>query len=178
MITALLLIIGAALADRLRGMGAIPGLVANTMYALLPAYALGFWSLGVAPTLLFIGCFVLGEAPGWGEPLGAALDDKLMAQHRLEWWQFGPLTYDEWWALVFRGAMWGVPFLVLGHWYHSAIWMLPAFTIVMPLAVWLVNFFPQMALEKDGKYKSRKWEWQEYIRGGLMMALVLLGLAI
>ena len=157
------LIFAAAIVDRLRG--SAKGLPSKTLellaygwiIAALLGHPLDYWTPAISVL------FALGGSFGWGEPIGAALFGRAMNAVDYEWWQIGPLKKNAWLALTFRGAMWGAPVLALAYWLPEVIVVLPAYLIAMPLAVLIARLV-------DWK----KWEVQEFLRGGLGAGLIVL----
>lgn len=152
-------------ADRLRGMGKIPGLLAKTIYALVastPIVALddGYW--GIA----FVIIFIAGSAPGWGNPLGLTLGGQNNPPP--ERWQVGPLVENTPLALAARASMW------LG----LAAFLTP-FTDNVMYAVastaMFVAFVAAPYIARATVEMEDRWAAMEIIRGGLFGALVWLG---
>ena len=118
-------------------------------------------------TIPIIILFAIGEAWGWGEPLGSALQGRKMNQDNLEKWQFGPLKKDPWLALAFRGLMWGAPVALLLSWFDPILMSLPFLLMLsMPVACLI-------AKQLSGT-TSEKWAYQELIRG-LLLGLLITG---
>ena len=118
-------------------------------------------------TIPIIILFAIGEAWGWGEPIGAALTGKPMNPDKLEWWQKGALKSDPWAALGVRGLMWGAPVALLSFW-EPLLMSLPfIFMITMPLGVLAAKHIPKSTI-------SEKWTYQEIIRG-LLTGLLITG---
>jgi len=169
MTTLLLMLINSA-GDRLRGTGAptyqAGAITAGTIFTLCMAwYMPNGWQVLIIDGwgLLLIAAYVLGEAPGWGCPLGAYLEDKPMHGWDLEWWQFGPLKRTPGPALVFRGLMWGAP--IAGVIWYLFDWH---YAVVVLLAyAWSMITGPMLA--------SGNWERMESIRGALVIVLICVG---
>ena len=180
MLNILFLITGSALADRFRGMPVWSSPVKAALYSLFPAFTLDLIGLGssIPILLLFILAFIAGESMRWGEALGSSLKGTPMIPKNFGWWQFGVFKTDSWKALTFRGFLWGLPFITLAYWEPIALLMIPAFTVAMPLAVWLVNKLPAKALEDDEEYAGRKWERQEPVRGALLILILVFQLQV
>lgn len=109
----------------------------------------------------------LGRAPGWGEPIGAALERRQMVEERLEWWQIGPAARHTWVALWARGAMWGMCFLPLAWFDHKFLAATAAFTIALPAAILIERL-----------RGTNNWEWQERFRGwiaGILCKTLIVG---
>jgi len=142
-----LVILACGLLDRLRGNSwgqALPFAFFNGL--VLSIYALGFdnpWSL------LGAFLFMAGSAPGWGAPLGAALQGRVMNQAHLEWWQVGPLKKRPFLALAARGFMWAGPTMA----------------VAMPLSALIAKHLPW-------RDTTAQWEGSEFIRGCLNAALL------
>lgn len=117
--------------------------------------------------VLLISAYMLGEAPGWGEPLGAYLGKKPMRADRLEGWQIGILKHNAALALLARGFIWGLPIgLVIGYADPAlGIASCMAFTFSMLAAARLALLFDESPWER--------WKRGELIRGILVMALML-----
>lgn len=113
-------------------------------------------------TLPIIAALMLGMSPGWGEPVGAGLFGREMAQSNLEWWQVGPLKNSVPLALIARGAMWGAPCLLLLPWLPNAWTPLLAYSIAFPVSIYLMRDTPV------------SWEWAERVRGW-MAAVIIAG---
>jgi len=109
----------------------------------------------------FTALWMLGEAPGWGEPVGAIYDLRDMRPDKLEWWQFGALKRNARFAVVVRGLMWGFPPALLGvidPVYCAALGM----TFAFPAAILI-----------DVRYNLITWNWQEgEIFRGLFMGVM------
>ena len=154
--------------DRLRG--SARGLPSKTLelalYGLLIGIAMGLlpspWLYAVAAL------FALGGAPGWGEPLGAALEKRPMLGQRLEWWQVGPLQTDVRLAIVARGALWGVPCLLVAPWAPHAVLLVPIMAFAMLAAVYI-----GLAFEEFLEWNA--WHVMEVSRGLIAGILVLGG---
>jgi len=154
-----------AVADRIRGDAFQPWkleanhrlgayIMLGWTFAALTGHA---WDMLTFPIAIML---VAGASSGLSEPIGAYLTNRKMDINQLEWWQFGWLKSNPLLAIAFRGAMWGLPVSVLMHFDHSLIWVLPAYTIAMPLSAMLSRRF----LKSD-------WAHMEFLRGGLAGAI-------
>lgn len=113
--------------------------------------------------------FALGERPGWGAPMGAALSRRRIGGD-YEWWEFGPLEDRPLLSLAFRGLMWGVPVLPLTY-FEPALGAIPiVMAIAFPAGVaWAREFFPA----------KTRWGAAEAARGVIAGGLcVFLGLPL
>lgn len=178
--TALLALINSA-GDRLRGTGApsyqAGAITAGTIFTLCMAYYMpNGWQVLVIDGrgfLLLVAAYVLGEAPGWGEPLGAFLSGRPMRPEDLEWWQFGPFKRNAIAALALRGMMWGLPVAgVVGYLFGFgyALVVFWSFTAAMTWAADLAR-----AIYKDDPIS---WERGETIRGALVIVFIALGVGV
>ena len=106
------------------GYGAVLGYLGGCPLYLLPAVSVLFW---------------LGEKPGWGYPLGYALEghppEEKWPDAKLEWWQPEYLRHKPYISLTLRGLMWGVPTLALTYWWHLAPILAVSMGIAMPLSI-------------------------------------------
>lgn len=132
-----------------------------------------------------------GYVTGWGQPLGRILDAK-RANRNFEWWQFGPLKKNPYLAMTVRGLL-ILPAALAANamlFAISGLLMLAApsevaqsvealfisaaaiakLTIVFGIAFPLAPFIAV----KLGKRGDAAWALQEYIRGGLIGALLLI----
>lgn len=137
----------------------------TAVYGLAVALMLTRDPLGIAILTL---AFVLGEATGWGCPLGWALsgrDDGCMK----EWWQFGALRRRPWLSLAVRGVLWGAP-VALAGWLldvDAALWM----PIIMPAAMVAA---PALVRASIGWRPAKHlWGMQEWVRGWLVGAMLI-----
>lgn len=159
------LILMYAVADRIRGDSFQPWQI-NSNHRLSAYIVLGwtFAALTGHPfdwlTITISLLLVAGASSGLSEPIGALLTNRAMNVAELEWWQFGVLKTNAWLALAFRGAMWGLPVSLLTYFDHRLIMALPAFTVAMPLSVFVSKTF----LKSD-------WQYMEFLRG-LFAAIV------
>lgn len=150
--------------DRVRGdsFGVSKG-AEQTLYGLFVAvFAV---HLSFIHSLLFAACFVLGSSIGWGGPLGAYL-----AQHEtqdpqtFEWWQVSILKTNLMLALIFRGFLWGFPLIVLSYFLDNQLIGAAgiAYILAFPLAITIA------------RKRNDAWELQEWLRGFLAGALIIL----
>lgn len=104
--------------------------------------------------------FILGEASGWGCPLGMALSGKDDNCQR-EWWQ---LWREPWTSLAIRGFLWGLPVSIAGTLIGAPqATALPFIMLIaMPLAPALVRASIRW---HDAKHL---WPMQEWVRGWLI----------
>jgi len=176
--TALLALINSA-GDRLRGTGAptyqAGAITAGTIFTLCMTYYMpNGWQVLVLDGwgLLLIAAYVLGEAPGWGEPLGAYLYDRKMLKNHLEWWQFGPFKKNSLAALTLRGMIWGLPVAsAVGYLFgfDYALLVFVSFTLSMTLSADFARGFVKGAV---------KWERGENIRGAMVIIFIAAGVAV
>jgi len=157
----------AGIADRFRGTGGKftlnnkPYDVARLVTLLLVGYSVSiilgvYWGIDALKISFLVG---LGFSFGWGQPLGAALAGVTPLDHKLrrpgdtwEWWQFGILKLNAYYALGFRGALVGLPLLLVYPLYGLTIML--SYAISFPLAVKSVLLLDL----NDG------WSGQEYGR--------------
>ena len=166
--------------DRLRGSGGY-GLVRGTnapdtlLQGLLVA-----WLAGVDEPVPALACALLwlvGERPGWGEPLGAHLHRRAMRPEQLEWWQLGALKRSAALACLFRGMLWGLPCLALLPW-APQVALVPlasglAFALA-PLLARRLHATDQWRWPLPPTEKGR-WDKAEALRGWLLGALLFVG---
>lgn len=125
--------------------------------------------------------WVIGERPGWGAPIGQIRRGgprwTLPPDPNPEYYQlwFGgfmhrhPLV-----ALTFRGAVWGLPVLLLALPFGEVVWEpMAAMLFAMPVAEAAYYY-----LQRYDPPWPRSWRgaWNEFYRGGLF-GLVLWGLS-
>lgn len=138
--------------DRLRGSG-------MCKYC----HFLGMLGMGLITSLLLdahgwtaayvVAAVTVGASFGWGNPLGAAFDERPMGTN-YEWWQVGPMRECTFLALIVRGALWGLP-LAPVSW-----WAVLAFAIPFFVTPYLVR---------------NDWALMEFTRGAFIGSLLLLG---
>lgn len=154
-----LLIVLLGLADRLRGGGWFRysrplGLL------LMGILTAGMAGVGGLEALALIVAVIAGGAPGWGNPLGAALDRTPMTD-AWEVWQRGILRRNVLSAVAVRGLIWGAP---------VALVSLPAgvaYAAGFTAAPYLVRSFlpPSSAVDC--------WGVMEFVRGALIASAFL-----
>lgn len=138
-----------------------PTLVRSLAYGFGLAILLGSSHLWTWP--VFAVLWAVGEAPGWGEPVGAILDRRPMRPGHLERWQVGPLKTNSWLAVTARGAIWAAPPALLA--------------LVDPVylaSLGLLLIFPA-TLMLDRRKTLLTWNWQEWelLRGWSMGVVAL-----
>lgn len=143
--------------DRLRGSG---WFAYSHMVGMLGMGAMTSLMLDVNgwTAIYVVAAVMLGAAPGWGNPLGAAFDGRPMGQD-YEWWQVGILCRSTLAALLVRGLMWGAllaPISLLAP---------LAFAIPFTLAPYLARLLPP-GLDR--------WALMEFTRGAAIAALLVL----
>lgn len=154
-----------SLLDRMRGDSWGPGgaLEAAVMGAVLALLVTSdprmVWLIGVL--------WALGAAPGWGNPVGAALNSRPMSNN-WEWWQVGPTRRWVYLALAVRGFIWGAPLLAL----HAAVpgvdKITLAVTVSMPLSCYIMSHFNV----------EKRWKKMEYVRGALTASITFAALTL
>lgn len=163
--TAVLLILLAGLFDRIRGSGWFSYSHAIGMAAMgsVISYLLGIdgW-LGLA----FVMLFCIGASPGWGNPLGAAFDNRKMGTD-YESWQTGMLRSSVLLALVARGLIWTAPALLLAPFHIGVLIFVPLAAMTFPAAVYISRELPGN--------KSEAWALMEFLRGLLMGLAAYIG---
>ena len=163
--TAIALILLAGLFDRMRGSGwfAYSHAIGMAGMGAVIAALLGLHGWNVAA---FVAAFCAGASPGWGNPLGAAFDNRPMGPN-YEWWQFGVLRVYTLGALVFRGLIWTVPTLILSPMHLGILVFVPLAALCLPLSVYLVREIPGN--------RDTAWALMEFIRGLLMGLAAYIG---
>ncbi|WP_275100130.1 hypothetical protein [Sedimenticola hydrogenitrophicus] len=165
----LLLVVLLGGADRLRGDHyhlLVSGYIDRLIYGWLMAALFGHPWDGL--TMPIVATMYLGMIPGWGEAIGCALTGRQPDPERAAWWQRGPLLHNAWLALFARGGLWGGGFVPLALFDPRLLLALPAYTVAMPLAVWIT-----VRAERPA---PGNWEHQEYLRGWIAGALIVGGL--
>jgi hypothetical protein len=140
-----------------------------------------------------------GMSIGWGNPLGSAILGIKMDQTTLERWQtFKLVKTDPWWALAYRGAIWGasIPLLwmallllaivagiimaTFGADNPSAMFNYVRGTMSDWRVLWLIPAYAvampaavELALMM-GKKGDEAWAASEFLRGGIVGVIVLL----
>ena len=118
-------------------------------------------------TVAIMAGWVLGERPGWGAPIGQ-YHGTPDPDRRPEWWQVGPLRTNPLAALFVRGAIWGLPVLLLTAPFGVPVWQpLVAMTLAFPAAEWLAE-----RISDPQKPKSWAGAWNEFYRGGVFGAIL------
>ncbi len=161
----LLLVLCAGFFDRIRGdqFDLFSRTVEKLVYGWIIATLAGHGQ--DAYTIPFAILFAFGISPGWGNPIGAALNrlspdvhrNFLLMQHapaEFETWQIGILRKNTYLALVVRGIITGIPIILTGLWIESII-VMTAYAIAFPLACRIANIFNNPG----------DWGHQEYFRG-------------
>lgn len=118
-------------------------------------------------SLAIIAGMVVGMSIGWGNAIGPALRGQTPNVLRFEWWQRGVLARNAWAALAARGALWGLCVAPAAMLEPRALLALPAYTLAMPLAVWLTNRRQSPCIGN--------WEDQERYRGWIAGAVMFIG---
>ena len=155
--------------DLVRGVNGVDTLLQGLLVGFLAGVG-GWWLLAFAVLWL------IGERPGWGEPLGAHLHQKPMRADHLEWWQLGPLKKSPAMACLFRGILWGLPCLLLLPWQPQVAVVPVASGVAFALAPVVARQFheteqwhwPLPPTEKG------RWDKGEALRGWVL-GLLLLG---
>lgn len=110
-----------------------------------------------------------GMSIGWGNPMGAYLYNTPIQQDKLHSWQVGIFKKNAFYALIFRGTLWGILLVPLGYiigW--ELLWIFFAYQIATPLAPYISRKIGDNRLHKTfkGKYMVKDmWSFQEYLRG-------------
>ena len=124
---------------------------------------------------LVAAAFALGSSVGWGEAMGAYLEDKEMDQEKLAWWQVGMMKKNVMVALVGRGFVWAAPIFLTSIFFES--W---------PLAIAVIVAFPtSLVISKhvNIRFRTKKigveneWEEAEWIRG-ILVGLITFSLSL
>ena len=190
--------------DRARGYPwKIPGfsMAWKCLYGYAMAIAFGHgWDLA---TVLITAGMVIGMSFGWGSPLGAAITGQKMDFMDLERWQTFRLVQESpWWALAYRGAIWGAcvnlawPVAVLMAGFVGSIWLLlgvdEAAFMFLPIIesrpdLRLLVLIPAYAVAMPaavefalwmGKRGDSAWKLQELLRGSIVGLIVLIVLIV
>ena len=153
----------AGVMDRLRGdhKDFVNKTVETLIYGALVAICFGVQNELLI--LAFAGLWLAGAAPGWGEPISAALEDRPMNSTDLERWQLGILKRNTLMALMLRGFIWGFPAALLGY-VDPRLFGAVAMTLVFPAAIYL---------SKVIRFRIHPWEVQEYLRGWIMASVAI-----
>jgi hypothetical protein len=184
-----ILAVTGGVADRLRGTYGSPASVA---YAILLAFAtVGLYPESLVLLLAYAVAYWAGELSGWGYPLGSALRgyrDPRRDDHRGKsphGWQRGILRRDNHAALLVRGAMWGLPVLIVSgvahYWIGADViwWAVPVMAITMLASALIAAVYAKARTlnEQDRMRRSQVgWPVAEVLRGALTVpALYVLG---
>jgi hypothetical protein len=127
------------------------------------------------PHLLFGILWAAGSAPGWGEVIGPILGRNNPVLSKRERWQNEYLLNRPWLSAFVRGAIWGLPTLLIIPLYPRVIIPFLAMIIAFPLALligreldrsqWKINTFV---------IAETPWGKHEPIRGWLCGSISLL----
>lgn len=157
-----LLILISTVADRLRGTG---GYLLGRRWVIVQGLALAYllgarsWeSLAIVTALWW-----LGSAPGWGEPVGAVLDDRPQNPKKKEWWQVLGLQNPGGAkaSLFVRGLLWGVCLIPAAFHPHLGMGIL-AMVLVMTLSFPAATYISR----EPGLFGSwEPWAVMEVTRG-------------
>jgi len=114
----------------------------------------------------------LGSTWGWGEPMGTAIHRRPgMMAHKLEWWQFWLFKRDVYAALTLRGAMWGLPCLLMSCVTPDAWKAALAITIAFPLSCYITSFTKEEWFHWS--WLDKKWHFCEWVRGLMTAGLIV-----
>lgn len=163
----LFLIISCCMFDRARGdkFDLIDRAAEQIMYGISIAFCSGLFD---GRSFVIAGLWWVGCSVGWGEPLGAFLGCLRMNPAKLQNWQWGPWAKSAVLALVVRGWIWGAPLISAGY-FIDWQWYLVALLMPIPVVV-----APWIARKANLAFLGSTWEQQEYYRGGIAAALVVL----
>ena len=160
------MIIVCSIFDRLRGSNYdfISSAIEKIIYGIAAGILCGLtdWYL----VAVYSALFAVGSSSGWGEPMGAVIENRKMKIHNVEWWQCWIFERNAILALMFRGAMWGGCIAPLAYWDMNVLWTIPAMMLAMPIAAKTGNLM-------IGKVND-PWAAQEYVRGALFGLLLCL----
>lgn len=164
------------LLDRLRGSDrySIPVFgKGNSGDTLLYAFAAAYL-LGLEPSFygVFGLLFLVGEATGYGEPWGAALNQRDMHAKDLEWWQKGVLAESVTGALAARGVIWGLPTLAIAYWQPQVVLLPVAMAIAFVMAPLVATKLDDVSQWKFPPTDKGRWDKAECIRGWLVGAIL------
>jgi hypothetical protein len=188
LLVALLAVIG-GVADRLRGTYGSP---ASVVYALLLAFATaGLYPASIPLLIAYAVAWWAGELSGWGYPLGSALRgyrDPRKDDHRGKTphgWQRGALRQDNYLALLVRGAMWGLPVLLVStvahYWIGATLvwWVVPVMALAMLISALIASAYAKARTLNEADRMRRSqigWPVAEVLRGLIAVpALYLAG---
>jgi len=173
-VVAVLVLLG-AFADRLRGShvsaigrsGEIPGaLITGLIITYL--FGLDWWAV-IAYGL----AWKIGESVGWSDILGAptARGTLKMLPENIETWQVGILGTNWWAAAIARGAMWGLPMAIVTHYF------LPVMTHEVFLA-YVISFVAAPLVAMKLMPNRVSWGLAEWLRGGMAIGLIIIGMHV
>ena len=167
-----------ALFDRARGGGwpLVRPWAWTLFYGWVVAALCGYPLDGWLTAVIAIG-WAVGERPGWGAPVGqvrrggprwALPPDPNPERYQL--WFGGFMNRHPLVALAFRGAVWGLPVLLVALPFGVVVWEpLVSMAVAMPLAealyYWLQRYDPPWP-------KSWAGGWNELYRGGVFGAIL------
>jgi hypothetical protein len=156
-------------ADRIRGgllsdYGVkIPGKLLTAVHSWTIALAIGH-GFDVAGLWLVL-ALTIGEAMGWGHPLGWALTGA--EKGAPERYEIGPLAKNPWLSLAARGLIWAILTTPVALIYDTTIlnllWIMP---LTMTVAPWIAV--------RTSKLLPNTWGAQEFYRGFLTGTLAVL----
>jgi hypothetical protein len=129
--------------------------------------------IGDVLTLPIAALFALGISIALSEPISAGLEGRAPDQNKLEWYMVGPLAHSAWLSLLLRGALTGVLLLLILPWLPQAWYVAVAYTVAFPLAVLVARILPERVI--DTLFSKDRWACQEYCRGWIGAALIVLG---
>lgn len=158
-----LLILCAGFMDRIRGdsFHLFSRTIEKLTYGWIIAAIAGYsFSLLTIPIAIL---FAVGMSPGWGKPLGAALDGKPMTDIYGKWetWQYGFTRKNAWVALTVRGVITGIPLFLTGL-YAISFAIMIAFAIAFPVSAFIAR-----SITKDDP-----WSLGEYFRGWIAASII------
>lgn len=140
----------------------IPSKINTALHSWTIALCLGH-GFDVAGLWLVV-ALTLGEASGWGHPLGWALFGKDAGKK--ERYEFGPLLRNPWLSLAVRGLIWALPAAVVAFFYdpliYNLLWIMSGTMVAAP---WIAT--------KTAKRFPDLWATQEFYRGFLTGALAV-----
>lgn len=146
--------------DRIRGdqFDLFGKLVEKLTYGWLIATLLGYPA--EVFTIYISIAFTVGISPGWGGPIGDALNKRHSEADRtvFEKYEASILRKNVYVSLAARGILTGILLIPLSIYTVSL-----AFMVAFPLAVFIASKLPQ-----------NKWEYQEYFRGWIAGVLIYL----
>lgn len=161
--------------DRLDIKKAVNG-IDTLVFGMVIALLIGVNSLLLAAALAVL--WLIGERPGWGEPIGTALHpERTMRPDHLEWWQIGLFARSVPMALLLRGLIWGAPTLILLPWVPAVATIPPAMAIAFFAAPYIARKFCSYATQWSWPLPPTDkgiWDKMEAIRGWLFGLLLLI----